>query len=366
HRRQAPARRVGMRRRDGRHRRRFDRLQSFGLWPDPAAGLEPAGADADQRVPAAALARRAAAANRQGHRHGARSQTAPGRGGGRRHGSARRGHGRSDRSARGIDHPAVRSGTQSGRTHPARTIHAVNAPDSVASTVGTPVEKKTPPPPPLRKVALALAIGTSGGFVCYLLRMPLAWMMGAALATAFAAFMGAPMRMQPQLRQLMLIVLGVLLGSSFHPGLLAHLGEWTISLGILMLLTFCSAGAVFAFYRRVGRYDRTTAFFSSVPGGLGEMTTTGGLMGGDERIIAISHAVRIISVVLTIPLWFRLTGNISPTASTGIHLLDLVPVDIAALVALGAAGAFIGTTLKLPAALLVGSMIASAIAHLAG
>ncbi len=222
------------------------------------------------------------------------------------------------------------------------------------------------PRPPLRKVALALAIGTGGGLVCFLLHMPLAWMMGAALATSAAAFAGAPIRMEPRLRQLMLIVLGVLLGSSFHPGLLSHIGDWSISLAVLMGLTFFSAGSVFTFYRRAGRYDRTTAFFASVPGGLGEMTATGGAMGGDERIIAISHAVRIISVVLTIPVWFRLTGSISRSATAGIYFADLELLDIGVMASMGLAGAVLGTLLRLPAALLVGSMIVSAAAHLGG
>jgi hypothetical protein len=96
------------------------------------------------------------------------------------------------------------------------------------------------------------------------------------------------------------------------------------------------------------------------------MTTTGGAMGGDERVIAISHAVRIITVVLTIPLWFRLTGSVIGRASSGIYLTDLKPIDLAALVVLGAIGAVVGRLLKLPAAMLVGPMLISAIAHLSG
>ena len=62
-RRRAPAR-AGLRRRAGRHAGRQHRLQPVGARADPAARRGPAGADADQRLPAAALARRAAAARR--------------------------------------------------------------------------------------------------------------------------------------------------------------------------------------------------------------------------------------------------------------------------------------------------------------
>ena len=63
-----------LRRRAGRHAGRLDRLQSLGAWPDPAAGRRPAGADADQRLPAAALARRAAAAPFPGRVHDPRGR----------------------------------------------------------------------------------------------------------------------------------------------------------------------------------------------------------------------------------------------------------------------------------------------------
>ena len=50
-----------LRRRADLHPRRVDRLQSVGARPDRAAVRQPAAADPDQRVPPAALARRAAA-----------------------------------------------------------------------------------------------------------------------------------------------------------------------------------------------------------------------------------------------------------------------------------------------------------------
>ena len=58
-----------LRRRHGGDARGLDRLQPLGPWPDPAARRGPAGTDADQRLPAAALARRAAAAPFEGRVH---------------------------------------------------------------------------------------------------------------------------------------------------------------------------------------------------------------------------------------------------------------------------------------------------------
>ena len=61
----------------------IDRLQSVGAGPDPADQRRAAGADADQRVPPAPLARRPAPEHRLCRHRGAGRRKAPGRRGGR-------------------------------------------------------------------------------------------------------------------------------------------------------------------------------------------------------------------------------------------------------------------------------------------
>ena len=73
-RRPGPARRTDLRRRAARHARRLDRLQSLRPRADPADQRAAPGADADQRLPSAPLARRASPEPRQGRLHGARSR----------------------------------------------------------------------------------------------------------------------------------------------------------------------------------------------------------------------------------------------------------------------------------------------------
>src|SRR5262245_65479663 len=80
---------------------------------------------------------------------------------------------------------------------------------------------------------LALAIGTVGGFVFDWLRMPLAWMLGACVFSTIAAFGGLRIGMNVRLRQGMVIVMGVLLGSGFSPDLVHQLGKWTARRGVV-------------------------------------------------------------------------------------------------------------------------------------
>ena len=102
---------------------------------------------------------------------------------------------------------------------------------------------------------LALLIGTIGGFVFNWLRMPLAWMLGSCLFSTVAAFAGLRIGMRVRLRQGMIIILGVLLGSGFTPDLVQRLGQWAVSLGVLTGMTLTGASLCYLWLRRIHRLE---------------------------------------------------------------------------------------------------------------
>ena len=216
-------------------------------------------------------------------------------------------------------------------------------------------------------ILLALAIGGVGGFVFDRLHMPLAWMLGSCLFTTVAAFCGLRIGMRVRLRQGMIIVLGVLLGSGFTADLVQRLGQWAMSLGIVSLMTLAGATLCYHWLRRTTDWNRQTCYFAAMPGGLNDMTILGGAMGGEERAIALAHALRILTVVMTIPLWYRLVNG----AQTSVLTMAHGPTgndwkDYAILIACGLVGATVARLLRLPAAFMMGPMIVSAAVHLGG
>lgn len=216
-------------------------------------------------------------------------------------------------------------------------------------------------------LALALAIGTAGGFVFDWLRMPLAWMLGACVFCTVAAFFGLRIGMKVRLRQGMIIILGVLLGSGFTPDLVQRLGEWAVSLCVLTGMTMTGASLCFVWLRIFTGWDKVTCYFAAMPGGLNDMTIMGGAMGGDERAIALAHALRILTVVLTIPIWYRLVTGAQTSVLTVVQGATSNDwKDCAILIACGVIGAVAGRLLRLPASFMMGPMIVSAIAHLGG
>ncbi|HTR88077.1 MAG TPA: AbrB family transcriptional regulator [Reyranella sp.] len=216
-------------------------------------------------------------------------------------------------------------------------------------------------------IALAIVIGGVGGFVFNWLRMPLAWMLGSCLFTTLAAFGGLRIGMRVQLRQGMVIILGVLLGSGFTADLVQRMGQWAESLVIVTAMTAVGATLCYLWLRRFTDWDKPTCYFAAMPGGLNDMTIMGGALGGQERAIALAHALRILTVVMTIPVWYRLVNGAQTSVLNMVH----GPTgndwrDYAVLIACGLIGATVGRLLRLPASFMMGPMIMSAIAHLSG
>ncbi|MDZ4737400.1 MAG: AbrB family transcriptional regulator [Rhodospirillaceae bacterium] len=220
-------------------------------------------------------------------------------------------------------------------------------------------------PPRAFRILLGLFIGATGGLLFYLLHMPLPWMIGAMVFSTIAAAAGAPIAFSFRLRTLMIVVLGVMLGSAFTPDLLAHIGAWTVSIVVMLLYVPVSTAIVHRYFVRVGRYDNVTAYFSAAPGGLTEMVVAGAQYGGDDRMISLSHGTRILMIVLIVSFGFRLFGGYQPSgASTiGEPLLTLAPFDLAVLAAAGLVGYLIVKPFKVPAGALVGPMLISAALH---
>ena len=223
-----------------------------------------------------------------------------------------------------------------------------------------------PNPALIFRMLPTLLFGAAGGWLFSWLQMPLAWMIGAMIFCASAAMMGAPLAGPGRLRNVMMGVLGIMLGSSFTPDALVDLGQWLGSLSTLVIFIVIVTASVAVFLVRAGGFDPVTAFFSASPGGFATMVLLGSEMGGNERNISLVHSVRIMLTVLIIPFWFRFFQGYAPGAVTQLgSVADIAGGDFLIL-ALCAFGYPLAKVLRFPAAPLIGPMMVSAAVHLGG
>jgi membrane AbrB-like protein len=219
----------------------------------------------------------------------------------------------------------------------------------------------------VRRIALALALGAAGGALFAWFGAPLAWLLGAMTFTTVAALAGVEIAVPSWLRKTLLAVLGVMLGSAFTPELFGRLGQWTVTLlGLLVYIGFvCGAG--YLYLRRIGGYDPLNSYFTAMPGGLNEMTSLGHALGGDERLIALSHAVRLTLVVFTIPFWFRIVEGYAPASRPPAgSFAETAPLELALLAACALIGPLLGRLVRMPAPHLTGTLFLSGALHMTG
>jgi membrane AbrB-like protein len=241
---------------------------------------------------------------------------------------------------------------------------------SFSSASNEPREPESQPPlerAGFKPIALSLGVGAVGGAVFSALSVPLAWMLGPMIVNIVASVRGVPVLVPHSARAATLCIVGVFLGGSFSPDLMSRLGEWALSL--LMIVAFIPLITLIAsiYYHKFAGFDGLTAMFSGTPGTLTAMVIIGGESGADERMIALTQGLRVVIVVFLMPLVVvavtaagPLSTNILPEGGPFLWR-DGVLLLAAALIGFGLA-----RVLKLPASAMTGSMLASAALYLSG
>jgi uncharacterized protein len=220
---------------------------------------------------------------------------------------------------------------------------------------------------PYGRFALALSLGLGAGLLFQRLNLPLPFMLGAMMACTIAALLKLPVAAPSVIRPPMSAIIGVLLGSGFSPAVVAQWPHWWPALLGLMAFMIACGFTVVLYFRTVGGYDATTAFFSGMPGGLVEMIELGEERGGDTRVIALVHAARLLFIVMTIPFAIQWLEGVSLNRAAGsVSVFDAPLVQEFWLIGCGLAGVVLGYVLKLPARTLLGPMLVSAAVHILG
>lgn len=216
----------------------------------------------------------------------------------------------------------------------------------------------------LAQAIAALAAGTIGALIFSFAHLPVPWLLGSIAGTALAAMLGARVRTPRSLRDPVLALLGLMIGSTLHAADPSFYARWPLTLAAVALYVVIVTATLYWFLRRFAGFDPVTAYFSAAPGGFMAMTVIGGAFGGRTRNIVLAHSVRLVLVVFTLVTAYHVALGAAPPRWVPLGALGARGLALFAL--LGAGGWWLARLARLPAAAMLGPMIAMAAASLAG
>ena len=220
----------------------------------------------------------------------------------------------------------------------------------------------------LGRYAAAWIVGAIGSMMFVYVQFPLPWFLGSLSFCLVASVAALPIERPKPLAIPMRCVLGVAIGSAFTPALMDRAGSmaWSLLALIPFMLFIIWLGMVF--YEKIGRFDRPTAFFSAVPGGLTDMTAMAEDSGANPRTVILVQASRILTIVFALPLWLQWHDGLAvgQAMATRFRLVDLTAFDALVLIGMGLGGWLGARAIGLAGAPIVGPMLVSGIAHVFG
>ena len=151
------------------------------------------------------------------------------------------------------------------------------------------------------RLLITILVGSTGGLIAYRLRLPAGPMLGAMIAVGIYNCLGFESYMPAQVRVGVQIVMGCILGLNLNRDTFKQL-KTVIKPALVIVPSLMIFGLTTGFIlHKFFDLDMYTAFLSSTPGGLAELSLLAEALGGDGPRAAILHTIRLITVITVTP-----------------------------------------------------------------
>ncbi len=215
-----------------------------------------------------------------------------------------------------------------------------------------------------RLAAIAAALAGTGVFLAF--GWPLPLLLGPMLGCLAMALAGVRMRDMGGFGTAMRSYLGVAIGATVTPDFVAGLPSHGASIALVPLYVVVIGGVGYPFLRRVMRFDRPTAFYSAMPGGLQDMLLFGEEAGGNVRTMSLIHATRVLVIVTVAPFLMTTLYGADLNRPPGLRLADIPVTETAIMLVAGPLGWKIAERLRIFGAAILGPLILTAGLSLSG
>ena len=206
---------------------------------------------------------------------------------------------------------------------------------------------------------LVIIISTPSAIIAEFFNIPLAWFLGPMLVTSLISLMGLKIKMPRLVLSSILIFLGLYIGNYIDKSLFAQMHQWIWTSLIMLVYIIFSVLIVSKYLEKFSKYEKKTSIFSAAPGALGPLM----ILAEDEKTdlsqVATSHLIRLIIIITVFPFivnsFYDVKGiEIAQEIIENQNLRHLLILIISSIILI-----YFFDKLKIPAALLSGTLIAS-------
>ena len=189
---------------------------------------------------------------------------------------------------------------------------------------------------------------------------PLPFLFGSLFGCLTASLFGVELAGMPLVSNVSRTVLGVAIGTTLTMEVITTIPRYIPTLLIVPLYVGLISCVGYPFFRRVLKYDRPTAFYSSMPGGLQDMVVFGIEAGGNPRTLSLVHATRSLVLVTIAPIVLTQIFELELDNPLGSPITELPLIENIGLFLTGIVGMILFRKLKLFGADILGPLLLSA------
>jgi uncharacterized protein len=162
----------------------------------------------------------------------------------------------------------------------------------------------------LASLALYGSIGVAGGFIGDRLKVPSGAMIGAMIAViALKLLLKSEWEIPKGYGFTLQVLVGVMVGASFHPSLLQTFYKIAIPV-VISCIVLVGVGLIMALvFAKLGMMDIGTSYLGTNPGAMTVLLVLADESNVNASVITAFHLFRVIFVVITAPLVYKLLAN---------------------------------------------------------
>ena len=210
-----------------------------------------------------------------------------------------------------------------------------------------------------KEFAWVIIVSIPGALVADFFSIPLAWFLGPMLVTSLVTLGGLKTKMPKLVLSTVLIFLGLYIGNYIDKNLFSQIHQWVWTSLIMLGYIVVSVLLVSKYLQKFSGYGKKTSIFSAAPGALGPLLILAEDEKSDLSRVATSHLIRLIIIITVFPFFVNsfieteslMTSEKIIEDQNIFHLLILIALSIILILVLD--------KLKIPAALLAGTLVAS-------